>query len=313
MSNNNFYVYEHWRLDRDECFYVGKGNRRRAFDMKYRNAHHKAIQAKVTREGSAIEVRMVATGMAEDEAFSLECERICFWRAAGVDLANHTNGGEGRSGFLVSDETKMKQSAAAIQRNKNPEYIAKLRIATTKTWATNPIILERMIEAGKARRGIPTRPCSEETKLKIGLSNKGKSRAPVSLETRNKISIASKGRHVSAEVAKKISDAKKGVSFSDSHKEKLKKAWESRPRLEKKGKPPRVVSGPVDSLGRSKAGPMKNAKSVVCLTDCNAVFPSASDAARFYNINKTAIMQLCNGKKYRKSAGGHVFKYVEEV
>lgn len=23
---NNFYVYEHWRLDKDECFYVGKGN-----------------------------------------------------------------------------------------------------------------------------------------------------------------------------------------------------------------------------------------------------------------------------------------------
>lgn len=27
---NNFYVYEHWRLDRDECFYVGKGTGKRA-------------------------------------------------------------------------------------------------------------------------------------------------------------------------------------------------------------------------------------------------------------------------------------------
>lgn len=94
-----FYVYEHWRLDRDECFYVGKGKGNRAYNMRDRNAHHRAIMEKLSREGSGMEVRMVATGLTEDEAFALEVERIAFWRAAGADLANKTNGGEGTSGL----------------------------------------------------------------------------------------------------------------------------------------------------------------------------------------------------------------------
>ena len=93
-----FYVYEHWRLDRDECFYVGKGKDGRAYNMSNRNAHHKAIMAKLSREGSGMEVRMVNTGLTEEEAFSLEVERIFFWREIGADLANHSNGGEGKTG-----------------------------------------------------------------------------------------------------------------------------------------------------------------------------------------------------------------------
>lgn len=106
-----FYVYEHWRLDRDECFYVGKGSGGRAYNMNNRNAHHRAIMGKLSREGSGMEVRMVATGLTEDDAFSLEIERIAFWREAGADLANHSNGGEGKTG-PHSVEHKLKISAA---------------------------------------------------------------------------------------------------------------------------------------------------------------------------------------------------------
>lgn len=104
---NNFYVYEHWRLDRDECFYVGKGKDKRAFNMSNRNTHHRAIMGKLSREGSGMEVRMVATGLTEDEAFALEVERIAFWRKAGADLANHSNGGEGKTG-PHSEDHKLK-------------------------------------------------------------------------------------------------------------------------------------------------------------------------------------------------------------
>ena len=104
---NNFYVYEHWRLDRDECFYVGKGMKNRAYKMRDRNSHHRAIMAKLSREGSGMEVRMVATGLTEDEAFALEVERIAFWREAGADLANRTNGGEGVSGLPAYNRKKV--------------------------------------------------------------------------------------------------------------------------------------------------------------------------------------------------------------
>jgi hypothetical protein len=95
MGGGRFYVYEHWRLDRDECFYVGKGSGRRAYNMVHRNAHHKAIQSKLNRIGFAIEIRIVACGLNEQEAFALECERIKFWNELGSDLANRTYGGEG--------------------------------------------------------------------------------------------------------------------------------------------------------------------------------------------------------------------------
>ena len=94
-GGGRFYVYEHWRLDRDECFYVGKGSGRRAYDMSCRNKHHSAIQAKLNRIGSALEVRIVASGLSEEEAFSLEVKRIKYWNEAGADLANRTYGGEG--------------------------------------------------------------------------------------------------------------------------------------------------------------------------------------------------------------------------
>jgi hypothetical protein len=115
-SGTIFYVYEHWRLDRDECFYVGKGRGGRAYSTKYRNRHHQAIVAKLSRTGSAFEVRIVASGLSEPEAFLLERERIVFWRSTGVDLTNLTDGGEGISGFRLSDETKKKLSEIAKKR-----------------------------------------------------------------------------------------------------------------------------------------------------------------------------------------------------
>ena len=104
---NNFYVYEHWRLDRDECFYVGKGKGKRAYRMRDRNPHHCAIMNKLSRDGSGMEVRMVATGLTEEDAFSLEVERIAFWRKVGADLANLTNGGEGTSGLPSKNRKKV--------------------------------------------------------------------------------------------------------------------------------------------------------------------------------------------------------------
>ena len=92
----NCVLYEHWRLDRDECFYVGIGKAKgRPYDMKKRNRHHKAIVAKAFREGFAIEVRIVAMGLSWTDACDLEVERIRFWRDAGADLANIAIGGNG--------------------------------------------------------------------------------------------------------------------------------------------------------------------------------------------------------------------------
>ena len=112
-GGSKFYVYEHWRLDRDECFYVGKGFGGRAYDMKRsRNKHHQAIMLKMSRIGSSVEVRIVADGLDENRAFEIEKERIKFWRNAGIDIVNLTDGGDGTSGFKYSEESRAKMAHA---------------------------------------------------------------------------------------------------------------------------------------------------------------------------------------------------------
>jgi hypothetical protein len=108
-----YYVYEHWRLDKDECFYVGKGKGRRAYEKSKRGSHWENIVRKLERIGSAYEIRMVKTGLTEKEAFALEKERIAFWRDR-VDLANKTDGGDGVSGLKHTAKTKAKMRAAKV-------------------------------------------------------------------------------------------------------------------------------------------------------------------------------------------------------
>lgn len=195
----NFYVYEHWRLDRDECFYVGKGKGIRAYKMRDRNAHHCAIMAKLSREGSGMEVRMVATGLTEDEAFALEVERIAFWREAGIDLANCTNGGDGVSGLKMSDEAKAKMSASK------------------KGMVGNITML------GKKH--------SEETKAKMSAAHKGVKKSP---EHAAKVGLRHKGKVFShtEETRKKMSKSRTGTKMSDEARKNMKAAWVIR-KLEK--------------------------------------------------------------------------------
>lgn len=72
-----------------------------------------------------------------------------------------------------------------------------------------------------------------------------------------------------------------------------------------------IVNGK-DVKGRSAAGPAKSARKVYSVTD-DIAFPSASEASRHYNIARSAIIELCLGKNGRRTAGGIIFKYVEEM
>lgn len=184
MATRLYYVYEHWRLDRDECFYVGKGHGGRAYSLKNRNKHHQAIVAKLNKIGSAFEVRMVITGISEDDAFRIEMERIEFWEKSGVDLANLTKGGEGVSGLKMSDEAKEKMRLSKLGKKQSPETIAK-RIA--------PLIgrkqpRDAVEKAAAKRRG---RKLSDEHKQKLVKAHTGKI---VSEKARQSLSLANKGK-----------------------------------------------------------------------------------------------------------------------
>jgi len=209
-TSGTYYVYEHWRLDRDECFYVGKGSGGRAYSMKKRNRHHKAICAKLSREGFAMEVRMVATGLTEEGAFNLEVERIKFWREVGADLANMTDGGEGASGYKFSEEQKLKVSIAITGKKRSEETKRKLSEAR-KRWSISEETKKKISKSLKGRTAhCQGRKLKPET-IAI-LSEKAKIRGfpKLSKEAQEKASAWHRGRKRSAETCARISAAKKG-------------------------------------------------------------------------------------------------------
>jgi hypothetical protein len=330
----NYYVYEHWRLDRDECFYVGRGHGRRAYDMgksQGRNRHHLAIQAKVAREGFAIEVRIVASGLTNDEANALEVERIAFWRSCGIDLANLTNGGEGAVGFRPSEATKAKQRAAALLRQP-PSAETRQKMAA---WIRSP---ETRQKISTAQSGKIRGPHSEETKAKISAVHKGRK---ASEETLVKLRAAQQARYRrnaelgirevraphSEQTKRKMSEARVGRKFgphSEAHRAKISKALmghpgsmamlgrkhtdETRAKLRDKAA---TLDARVKWAESAKAGPKALSRSVVCMDD-GLVYESASAAAQHYKVAKSALIEMCLGRKYRKSVGGLHFQYLLE-
>ena len=60
----------------------------------------------------------------------------------------------------------------------------------------------------------------------------------------------------------------------------------------------------------SHLGPKSFSRSVICLDD-GIIYESASAAARAYDSCKSAIIELCLGKRFRKTVNGRKFKYVD--
>lgn len=164
-----FYVYEHWRPDLGTCFYVGKGQRARANDMKAgRNRHHLAIQHKLSRLGLCVEIKVVEKNLSEERAFELEIERISFWRNDGADLANIGNGGNGCSGIKRSEQHKLAISKKLKGRKFSPETLAKMgRSSRGNTYVKD--FVKRGGKFNYSEQGMKAmhRPRSEEHKRKL--------------------------------------------------------------------------------------------------------------------------------------------------
>lgn len=128
---NDYYVYEHIRLDNNTCFYVGKGHGNRC-NCYSRNEHHDRIADKV-----GMKVNIVKDNLSEDDAYKLERELIhhyVFDLGYGIDiigynnnpnenghLTNHTFGGDGSYGMVHSEEWR-KQHSIDMTGENNPMY-----------------------------------------------------------------------------------------------------------------------------------------------------------------------------------------------
>ena len=164
-----FYTYAYLRVDRTP-YYIGKGKGRRLYEK-----HQKGIS--VPKDKSRI--IYLKQNLTEEEAFKHEKYMIAVFGRKDLGtgiLHNKTDGGDGASGYVFSEETKRKLSEA---------------------------------KKGKKHSEETRRKQSERMKGENNL-NYGKS---PSEETRRKRSEANKGKKHSEETRRKQSEAKKGIKW----------------------------------------------------------------------------------------------------
>lgn len=214
-----FYVYVHRKGTTNEVFYVGKGIGKRAYSKTSRSKYWHNI---VNKYGYKVEI--ICSGLQEWYAFELETELINLHGRVSDGsgpLINFTDGGEGSSGRVLSQETRNRIAMKAIGRvSKNKgksgsykhselsrEKIRKGNIGKKRSEETRA----RMSEANRKKRH------SEETKSKLRdlklerlkdpeykkkISRAGSTQ---SIETREKISRTLTGRKMPTESCMKIS------------------------------------------------------------------------------------------------------------
>lgn len=190
----SFYVYLHIRATNGVVFYVGKGSGGRYKSKRNRNTHWKNIVAK-----HGLQIQIIADGLTEQEAFDLE--RATIEKIGRASLCNLTDGGEGGSGRIHSDEQRQNISRG------------------TKKAFENPAIIEKLRQAQLGRKH------SNETKSKQRDAKVGK---PRSLETIQKIRAAKIGKKPSEEARRKMSESRKGRKHTQSAIEKMRQKALSR-------------------------------------------------------------------------------------
>lgn len=162
-------VYEHWRPDLGQCFYVGRGPAFRANNLKprERNKHHGRVVAKLYALGFCVEVRIFAGGLTVAEANAIEIARIAHYRHLGHPLTNQTAGGEG----LTNPSQEVREKKAARMRGRKLPLDVRQKMSESHKnlphrspeWCANIA----KAKLGRKRAPFKKRPHSEQTKRAI--------------------------------------------------------------------------------------------------------------------------------------------------
>jgi hypothetical protein len=136
----DFYVYLHRKATTGEVFYVGKGQGKRLYGYSARNRHWHHVANK-----HGFTAHIVEDGLQEWAAFELERDLIALYGRQDVGmgrLVNYTDGGEGSSGTVQSEETRQKKIAMRLGKA-IPDDI-KLRIAeSNRRTKSNPEVKQK--------------------------------------------------------------------------------------------------------------------------------------------------------------------------
>jgi len=230
MSERKFYVYEHWRTDRQECFYVGKGQGSRAWDLRHdRNKWHSAIVGKLERDGLTVDVKVIFSCDLEEDAFRKERERIAHWRSNGIRLVNLTDGGEGQSGYKHTDETRERLRVAMTGRVMTPEWRHKIGAAQKGKigWSRGKKLSPEHVAAAAAghtgsKRSFESRAKmsaakTHEMRVALGNKHRGVKKSASQIE---KMRLANMGKTHGPEAKRKVSEHNQKLWADPAYREK---------------------------------------------------------------------------------------------
>ena len=236
-----YYTYAYLREDRTP-YYIGKGKGNRAYIRRKKDIKPPKDKSRII---------LLKQNLTEEEAFKHEVYMIAVFGRIDLGtgiLHNRTNGGDGSSGMVHSEETRKKMSATAKNMSENHKAkisaAAKGRLFSEETRAKLSAVGKNMSKERRAKmselhkgktyseeskrkmsESSKGKTHSEETKAKISAAHKGKSSwnkgKTHSEETKAKMSEAHKGKTNSEESKRKLSEAHKGKTLSEEHKRKL--------------------------------------------------------------------------------------------
>jgi hypothetical protein len=177
-------LYEHWRLDTNECFYIGKSMAKdpydRAHDLSPRNKDHKRIVAELI-DKNLIEIRVSNfPNITKISLNNLEKLTIAQWKMyVGGRLTNKTKGGDGGDTFSGMDENRYKEVCLKVSEGqKNMPKEAKIR-RSKKVAASNKAIWDSKTEEELAVHGAKV----SEGQAKMSLEKKMKQRINMSISS----------------------------------------------------------------------------------------------------------------------------------
>jgi hypothetical protein len=227
-------VYRHIRLDKNEPFYIGIGKtENRAYIKRKRNNYWKHIV-----KSSPYEVQILFDDLTWDEACDKEIEFIKLYGRKDLGtgtLVNMTDGGDGRTNIVVSEETKQKISKSSLGRKFSDEHRQKIS-ESNKGKILSEEQIKKMSESQKGEKSAWFgKKHSEETKQKIGESKIGKSRSNETKQKLREAFLGEKspmyGKKLSEETKQKISESKKGRKQSEEAKQKMRESWAKRKKI----------------------------------------------------------------------------------
>ena len=194
-----YYTYAYLREDKTP-YYIGKGKGNRAYKK-----HRKGIG--VPKDKSRI--IFLKQNLTEEQAFRHEIYMIAVFGRKDLGngiLHNRTDGGEGSSGWVPSEETRRKISEASkgntYMLGKTLSEETKRKMSDTRKGKTHSE--ETKKKQSEVKKG---KTFSEEHRRNLSEAQKGKS---LSEETRRKMSETRKGKIPSKETRRKLSEARKG-------------------------------------------------------------------------------------------------------